>query len=907
MLLLKLLPALVASSLYFHSLPTESTGINVRSVCQDAQGNMWFGGADGITRYDGSRYTDFRYNADGASAIGEDHIYKLTCDSNGTMWAGHLSGLSSFDGTTGLWSNYNSPDGTIREILQISETRFLITANYRLWLFDKERGSFSRDGIPASLTDFEANDLYSPDNTILYICGRDGRIVSASMELKDVREMPVSFGQYPVNCILQDSPGHFWAGTEGNGLWEFTADGKSKGHGMELVRSLCLDEDGVLWVGTKNGLGVMRDGSFEVFHHDYYDTGSITHDSVHDIFRDRQGTMWLGTYYGGVCYCTSRPSLFMSIIARPGDSHLNGQIISDIVEDSDGSLWIGTNSGGLNHLLADGNFEHIGGLGESFSDQPDIKCIHISPNSGLIYIGADKGELSILRHGSKKLQTLSSAIQNGAYAIESGADGALFIGTPTGLFKYEETSGKVTQVPVGGINSDIRALKLASEGTLWVGQKFGVIAIDTDKNKEVVLPEELAHIRYVEGFLEDSAGRLWISSSDGLFCYRHGAVTSYTVADGLPDNVINGVEEDAVGHLWLSTNKGLCRMDPATGENWIFTMADGLPGDRFTAYAHCRTSSGEMYFGGPSWLVHFNPESINISYKEVAPVISGMEVNGVWRNYPGNPVELKPRDRDISIMFTAPDYVSGQNGHFFYKLEGEGFNDSWHEAGMDRMASYHGLSHGSYTFLLEYRNSAGIQSPEIAELQFTIPPLWYETMAFRIAVLMLLAGAIVVFVMRLLAKKKAEYQSEMEKVRNDLLNEFSLEFVRIGANQSAGNESTVAKVFYKADEEFMRKAMQVVKKNMDNPDFSVENLASEMNMSRSNLHLRAKALFGVSAHEFIKTVRFNEACRLLLEKKHSVAEIGYMVGFTTPSYFASAFHRFLGCTPSDYVRQNGKK
>lgn len=907
MLLLKLLPALVASSLYFHSLPTESTGINVRSVCQDAQGNMWFGGADGITRYDGSRYTDFRYNADGASAIGEDHIYKLTCDSNGTMWAGHLSGLSSFDGTTGLWSNYNSPDGTIREILQISETRFLITANYRLWLFDKERGSFSRDGIPASLTDFEANDLYSPDNTILYICGRDGRILSASMGLKDVREMPVSFAPFPVNCILEDAPGHFWVGTEGNGLWEFTDDGKSKGHGMELVRSLCLDEDGVLWVGTKNGLGVMRDGSFEVFHHDYYDTGSITHDSVHDIFRDRQGTMWLGTYYGGVCYCTSRPSLFMSIIARPGDSHLNGQIISDIVEDSDGSLWIGTNSGGLNHLLADGNFEHIGGLGESFSDQPDIKCIHISPNSGLIYIGADKGELSILRHGSKKLQTLSSAIQNGAYAIESGADGALFIGTPTGLFKYEETSGKVTQVPAGGINSDIRALKLASEGTLWVGQKFGVIAIDTDKNKEVVLPEELAHIRYVEGFLEDSAGRLWISSSDGLFCYRHGAVTSYTVADGLPDNVINGVEEDAVGHLWLSTNKGLCRMDPATGENWIFTMADGLPGDRFTAYAHCRTSSGEMYFGGPSWLVHFNPESINISYKEVAPVISGMEVNGVWRNYPGNPVELKPRDRDISIMFTAPDYVSGQNGHFFYKLEGEGFNDSWHEAGMDRMASYHGLSHGSYTFLLEYRNSAGIQSPEIAELQFTIPPLWYETMAFRIAVLMLLAGAIVVFVMRLLAKKKAEYQSEMEKVRNDLLNEFSLEFVRIGANQSAGNESTVAKVFYKADEEFMRKAMQVVKKNLDNPDFSVEALASEMNMSRSNLHLRAKALFGVSAHEFIKTVRFNEACRLLLEKKHSVAEIGYMVGFTTPSYFASAFHRFLGCTPSDYVRQNGKK
>ena len=73
----------------------------------------------------------------------------------------------------------------------------------------------------------------------------------------------------------------------------------------------------------------------------------------------------------------------------------------------------------------------------------------------------------------------------------------------------------------------------------------------------------------------------------------------------------------------------------------------------------------------------------------------------------------------------------------------------------------------------------------------------------------------------------------------------------------------------------MRTAMQVVKENIDNPDFSVEALASAMNMSRSNLHLRVKALFGVSSLEFIKTVRLNEACRLLLERMHSISEIAY--------------------------------
>lgn len=899
-----ILATLLASSLYFHRLPSESTGINIRTVCQDLQGNMWFGGTDGITRYDGSRYTDFRYNADGSTGGGEDHVYRLRCDADGIIWAAHLSGLSAFDAASGEFRNYLSPEESIKDLLPISGDRFLLIVNFRLWLFDKTTGHFNRDGIPDSLRDFPANVLYSPDDTTLYIGGKNGRLVSVSRTLQDPQELSFDSGHSHINCILEDGPGHFWIGTEGKGLWEY-ARGKTRRHGMEYVRSLFKDEDGTLWIGTKNGLGILREGRLDVYHHDYYDTGSITHDSVLDIFRDQQGTMWLGTYYGGACYCTSRPTLFTGMVSRPGDSFLNGQIISDIVEDADGSLWIGTNSGGLNHLLPDGRFEHIGALGEGFSDQPDIKSIYISPGTGRIYIGADKGELTVLLPRSKRLSTLHTGLQNGSYAIEGNPDGILYIGTPDGLFAYDEFSSQLTQIPVPGNPSNIRSLQRVSDGTLWVGRKFGVVALEADTRQVRELPPVLSGIRYVEDFLEDSAGRIWISSSDGLYCYREGSVTAYTVKDGLPDNVIHGVEEDAEGRLWVSTNKGLCRFNPDTGEKWVFTMADGLPGDRFTAYAHCRTRSGEMYFGGLSWLVRFKPENINTFYKEVTPVISNIGINGQWRPVSGGSVLLKAGERDISLMFSAPDYLSGQNGHFYYTLEGESLSDTWHEAGLDRIASYHGLAHGQYRFRLRYRNSAGIESPEEACFQLRIPPFWYETLAFRTLVLVLLAGLFIGFVIWLLARKKAEYQSEMERVRNELLNEFSLEFVRIGANKTDKDESTVARVFYKADEEFMRKAMQVVKKNLDNPEFSVEALASEMNMSRSNLHLRSKALFGVSAHEFIKTVRFNEACRLLLEKKYSVAEIGYMVGFATPSYFASAFHRFMHCTPTEYVRQNG--
>ena len=131
-----------------------------------------------------------------------------------------------------------------------------------------------------------------------------------------------------------------------------------------------------------------------------------------------------------------------------------------------------------------------------------------------------------------------------------------------------------------------------------------------------------------------------------------------------------------------------------------------------------------------------------------------------------------------------------------------------------------------------------------------------------------------------------------------------MEFRSQNNSGTSPNESDSPRNFDESDEKFMRNAMDVVRKNLDNAEFSIDNFAAKMFMSRSNLNLKIKALFGVSPLELIKTVRFNEACRLLQEKKHTMTEISDMVGFTTSSYFTSAFKRFMGCTPSEYVKKN---
>ena len=110
--------------------------------------------------------------------------------------------------------------------------------------------------------------------------------------------------------------------------------------------------------------------------------------------------------------------------------------------------------------------------------------------------------------------------------------------------------------------------------------------------------------------------------------------------------------------------------------------------------------------------------------------------------------------------------------------------------------------------------------------------------------------------------------------------------------------------FNAMDEQLLNKAIEIVKQNIDNTEFSTAEFAAAMNMSRSNLHLKLKALTEESALDFIRKIRFNEACRLLKDGRYSISEISDMVGFNTPSYFATCFKKYMGCLPTEYVKKN---
>ncbi len=106
------------------------------------------------------------------------------------------------------------------------------------------------------------------------------------------------------------------------------------------------------------------------------------------------------------------------------------------------------------------------------------------------------------------------------------------------------------------------------------------------------------------------------------------------------------------------------------------------------------------------------------------------------------------------------------------------------------------------------------------------------------------------------------------------------------------------------DEEFLKKAMAVMEKHLDDSEFSTDAFAGEMCMSRSNLHLKMKALTGESTNEFIRRFRLRRAMELLKTGRYNISQVSAMVGYGTPSYFATSFKKFFGELPSAFLKND---
>lgn len=104
------------------------------------------------------------------------------------------------------------------------------------------------------------------------------------------------------------------------------------------------------------------------------------------------------------------------------------------------------------------------------------------------------------------------------------------------------------------------------------------------------------------------------------------------------------------------------------------------------------------------------------------------------------------------------------------------------------------------------------------------------------------------------------------------------------------------------DQCLLKKAIKIIEDNLGDSNFTVESMAREIGMSRTNLHRRIKAITGFPPSELIRNIRLRRAAVLLLNQTESVSQIGYIVGFEDHSYFSKSFKKQFGVPPSEYLR-----
>ncbi len=172
-------------------------------------------------------------------------------------------------------------------------------------------------------------------------------------------------------------------------------------------------------------------------------------------------------------------------------------------------------------------------------------------------------------------------------------------------------------------------------------------------------------------------------------------------------------------------------------------------------------------------------------------------------------------------------------------------------------------------------------------------------------------------VILLTAKTTLQAKIEGMKLGADVYIEkpFSVEYLKVCVSNLLSNREKLRVAFVhspfeqvnsmamtKADETFLKTLKEVVVANMQDPDFNLDDMASQLNMSRSSLNRKIKGILDMTPNDYIRLERLKKAVQLLKEGECRINEVCYMIGFNTPSYFAKCFQKQFGVLPKDFIK-----
>ncbi|CAZ98830.1 One-component system sensor protein [Zobellia galactanivorans] len=830
---------------------------DINAVYQDKQGFMWFATHDGLNKYDGYKFTVYNPSPIKPNCISSNLISAISGDDEGNLWVGTTgSGLNFYNASTGDFTTFTHNEEDVSSIIGNYVTALYRDSKNRLWVGEKDGLNMVDLSLPIDHLKFQHyNSEQDPfiigwDGSSIYSIYEDKNgqlLVGGATGLFKLKKDPNGneyFGNINkslglpdciVRDIKEDNLGRLIIATD-VGLFC-----QVKGNGLKLakihdnnVNNILVDNNNHLWVGSNEGLFYFENASPEKlpryikrFTYDSRDSGSISKNIIKSLYLDKTGIIWIGTNGGGINIFDPGRKQFLHVRNTPDPQSLSYDKIRAMYEDSNGTVWVGTEGGGLNMLTKqddDGNydkFRRFSSISRTFAITETVL-----DNKKTLFIGAESTPGLYLLNIDDPSQIKESdlrpqGLMHGVFSLLNDSDENIWIGTYTSGVQrwikkedgkgYDKTTFKSYPKQAHVLPSNIVRYILEDKfGNIWFATGDGLSVVkaierykkhpkfETYKNNSED-PKSLSH-NYILSLYESTEGELWIGTfGGGLNKFVPGengetdSFISYSVQDGLPNDVIKGILEDSEANLWLSTNMGLSKFNPKKETFKNYNENDGLQDNEFQELACVKRSDGEMLFGGINGFNAFYPEDIGDNEHLAETVITDMLVSNesvkVGAELDGKVIldksinkikniELGYRQNNFSFEFAALHYAAPSKNKFAYMLEG--FDPNWVQTTSNkRFATYTNLEPGDYVFKVKASNNDGLWDETPSQIQITItPPIWQTSAAYLFYGALVL-GMLWLFWRYTFIRTSEKHQLELdhlEKEKSEEMQRVKLEF-----------------------------------------------------------------------------------------------------------------------------------
>jgi ligand-binding sensor domain-containing protein/serine phosphatase RsbU (regulator of sigma subunit) len=793
----------------------------VTSIMQDSLGFLWIGTREGLNKYDGYSFEQFRYHPDTVS-LSSNAIRCIAEGRDGVVWVGTDYGLNKLDRLRGhLWTQYltDQADSSYGRVIH----SIRIDNEGSVWL----RTEKNLVRLNPDTEEFTSYELYQDDSNLsekdesfsmvidpgglIWMGTKDGLQV-VNPKTDDIQLHSVFPGEglksNKIRKVYLDQEGRIWCGTA-NGLYLFFRKTGSFLNAKEImpelgslnVISIGQTRKGELLIGTNQSLiKVLPDlkttTKLSGFNRPDIYTRFAT---ISAIYEDRSEILWLGTNSGLVKIDQKNKKFGL----------IRNEMVSSIFLDVNGDLWIGTDGMGLN-LLRDGSEPavkyntHARVSSKRLTDDI-IHSIH-RDRKGNLWIGTGNG-VSVMQTGTNRFRSFCSREakvlcslfdRQHIYDIFEDSKGLIWFAASNGIHRFDPADRSILSISRIHYGSEVLEVKDVycviedPEGRIWIGSSVGLIRHDpaTDKydvyQAGILTSSSSINSNTVFSLHVNNDGELWIGTASGLNKYKHesGSFEFFNDPVELSEMRIYGIQEDSEGNLWLSSERGLATYHPELETFIQYGPVDGLQNNEFIQGSSYKHTDGRMFFGGVDGLNIFHPDSI--PYNQYMPRLAFTQfVRFREQGGMSKPIALDrvstvivPRGVEIvTLRFAALEFTAPEKNRFMYKMVRKGQDGLWIHNGEQNYVTFYRLSPGKYTLSVRGSNNDLLYSAEEIQLEIIIPfAFWNKTIILLIYIV--IAGLVLIAIIQLrtrslrksnrILREKEISAMEIERQRHDL-------------------------------------------------------------------------------------------------------------------------------------------